>query len=255
MCLHAGGPPWRNDQSSSATPPSWNEGQRFAPGASGEPRPRWCEEPRVRTLELDLMRAVDTARTRLRNGAGELQSIYARQTFRANGSSHRMSQRSFIGISWHRAAVGTAIVLAVAAATIWFVFEPPAESTVELVSPKGVLVVATARTPEARASGLSNRERIPHQGLLLVWETAGRRPIWMAEMLFPLDIVWLDARGRVLAALADVPPCDRQPCPLYEPSGTDRATAVLELPAGYAGRYGIAVDSIIHARGGDALVR
>jgi uncharacterized membrane protein (UPF0127 family) len=62
----------------------------------------------------------------------------------------------------------------------------------------------------------------------------------MAEMRFPLDLAWIDANGRVIAVLANVPPCQRQPCPLYEPEGTHHSVAVLELRAGAAENHGIA---------------
>jgi uncharacterized membrane protein (UPF0127 family) len=63
----------------------------------------------------------------------------------------------------------------------------------------------------------------------------------MADMRFPLDLIWLDGDGRVLAILENVPPCDASPCPLYEPEGTSNSTAVLELPASAARVRGIVV--------------
>lgn len=152
------------------------------------------------------------------------------------------------------ALIGGAIVLAVAASIIWSVLDRQTEIT-ELVASHGTLIVEIARTPPRRAKGLSTRERIEHDGLLLVWDAPGRHPIWMAEMRFALDLVWLDASGRVVALLANVSPCDRQPCPLYEPPGTDRSTAVLETPAGRATRYGITVGSSIDARGVNVFAR
>jgi uncharacterized membrane protein (UPF0127 family) len=146
------------------------------------------------------------------------------------------------------ALIGGVIVLALAASIIWSVLDRRTEIT-ELVASHSTFIVEIARTPRQRAKGLSNRERIEHDGLLLVWDAPGRHPIWMAEMRFALDLVWLDASGRVLAVFANVAPCDRQPCPMYEPPGTDRSTAVLEMPAGRATRYGIAVGSAIDARG------
>ena len=64
-------------------------------------------------------------------------------------------------------------------------------------------------------------------------------------MRFALDLVWLDERDMVLAVLDGVPPCSQQPCPLYEPPGTDAAIAVLELPAGDAKRRGIVVGAVL----------
>jgi hypothetical protein len=61
----------------------------------------------------------------------------------------------------------------------------------------------------------------------------------MADMRFALGLVWLNPDGRVAAVLANVPPCSAQPCPLYEPDGTDASQAVLEIAASQAARLGI----------------
>ncbi len=102
-------------------------------------------------------------------------------------------------------------------------------------APGGTMVVAIADTPAARSAGLSNRHELRDiDGLLLKWDEAGRHPIWMVGMRFPLDLIWIDGRGRVLAVLSNVPPCCAEPCPLYEPEGTADSVAVLELPSGGA---------------------
>jgi uncharacterized membrane protein (UPF0127 family) len=76
----------------------------------------------------------------------------------------------------------------------------------------------------------------------------------MADMRFALDLVWLDANWRVLALLENVPPCEREPCPLYEPPASERSTSVLEVPAGSAVRHAITVGSVLRIveRGGTA---
>ena len=68
---------------------------------------------------------------------------------------------------------------------------------------------------------------------------------WMSEMRFALDLVWLDADGRVVAVLANVPPCTSTPCPLYEPPGSEKSVAVLELPAGKAAAHGLTVGAVV----------
>ena len=82
-------------------------------------------------------------------------------------------------------------------------------------------------------------------GLLLKWESPDRHPIWMKGMRFPLDLVWLDADGRVVAALTNVPPCLAEPCPLYEPDGSERSVAVLEMRAGSASVHRLASGAIV----------
>jgi uncharacterized membrane protein (UPF0127 family) len=137
------------------------------------------------------------------------------------------------------------VLLAAAAFVIWFAVDQQRESVFELVAPRGKLLVEVAQTPEARAKGLSNRTSVTHDGLLLLWDAPGRHPIWMADMRFALDIVWLDADGRVLAVLTGVPQCAASPCPMYEPPGTESSTSALELPAGSAARHAIEVGSIV----------
>jgi uncharacterized protein len=147
--------------------------------------------------------------------------------------------------SRRRAVVAALIILTVAAAATWWAVDRGTQSTLQLVTPGGRLVVDVARTPERRARGLSKRASSTHDGLLLVWDAPGKHPIWMADMQFALDLVWLDGDGHVLGVIADVPPCERQPCPLYALPGTDGSTSVLEVPADTARRHGITVGSIV----------
>ena len=116
---------------------------------------------------------------------------------------------------------------------------------VSLTVPAANLRLALADTADTRAVGLSNRDTMPYDGLLLQWDVPGRHPIWMSGMRFPLDLVWVDGAGEVVAVLADVPPCTPAPCPLYEPAGSEKSTAVLELPAGRAATYGLTVGAVI----------
>lgn len=109
----------------------------------------------------------------------------------------------------------------------------------DVIAPGGLIRVEVADTATRRARGLSHRDSLKTGGLLLEWPTLGRHPIWMDGMRFGLDLVWLDESGRVLAVLTDRPPCVQQPCPLYEPPGTDRSVKVLELSHGDATRYAI----------------
>lgn len=96
-----------------------------------------------------------------------------------------------------------------------------------------------AATPATRSRGLSGRDRVSHHGLILVWPTAGRHPVWMSEMRFPLDLIWCNAAGLVTAIKPAVPICTTDaPCPLYGAT-LDDTQAVIELPAGTMQRVGI----------------
>ena len=150
--------------------------------------------------------------------------------------------------SWlQRAVVAAAVAAALLAAIIWTTIDNHALPRIPVETPNGTtILVEVADTPEARSAGLSNRERLGSvDGLLLKWDSAGRHPIWMADMRFPLDLVWLDAKGRVVGLLVNVPPCRTPPCPLYEPQEAPASMAVLEIPAGAATIHRIAVGSIM----------
>lgn len=108
-------------------------------------------------------------------------------------------------------------------------------------APRGTLRVHVATTRDTRSRGLSNREHVPQDGLVLLWSEPGTYPIWMHGMRFALDLVWFGAGGAVLAVLPEIPPCAAPPCPTYTPPKSGGAVGVLEIPAGAAERYGIDV--------------
>lgn len=155
--------------------------------------------------------------------------------------THSARQRAGLAA---RLLVPTLTVACIALAVVCSILDRQSQS-VTLNTPTAPLRVELADSPAARAAGLSNRDAVTGDGLLLQWDAPGRRPIWMADMRFALDLVWLDKTGNVLALLDSVPPCSQQPCPLYEPPDTAAAIAVLELPAGDAKRGGIAVGAVL----------
>ncbi len=88
-------------------------------------------------------------------------------------------------------------------------------------------------TPQGREQGLMFRERLADdQGMLFVFDSPGEYSFWMKNMLFPIDILWLDAHKRVVRLEAEVPPCTKDPCPVYFPQA--EALYVLEIAVGQA---------------------
>lgn len=122
-----------------------------------------------------------------------------------------------------------------------------------LVSPVGAASAATAptvtlaghtfsiefaTTPAAQEHGLMNRTSMPaDHGMLFVFADAQPRTFWMKNTLIPLDILFFDAHGRLVAVQADAQPCKADPCSLY-PSN-EPARYVLELNAGTAAKLGL----------------
>jgi len=147
-----------------------------------------------------------------------------------------------------RPLIAAGILAPLIAAAVWMWDGRDRLPTVALETPTGPTRVELADTSAARADGLAGRDALTEiDGLLLKWEWPDRHPIWMKGMRFSLDLVWLDGDGRVGAVLTNVPPCPAEPCPLYEPEGTERSVAVLEMRAGGASVHRLAPGAIVRS--------
>ena len=60
--------------------------------------------------------------------------------------------------------------------------------------------------------------------MLFLFADEGVHRFWMKNTMIPLDMVWMDADGRVLFVSADTPPCKADPCPNYGPDRPPRAS-------------------------------
>ena len=129
----------------------------------------------------------------------------------------------------------------------WTYAEHESPQWANLSTPRGSVRVLVANNASNRSQGLSRRIDLPGDGLLLQWDAPGRHPIWMAQMRFPLDLIWLRHDGRVTGVLTNVPVCSSPQCPLYEPEGTHEAVAVLELSSGTAANHGIQIGTVIRS--------
>ena len=101
-----------------------------------------------------------------------------------------------------------------------------------------------ARTPEEQQQGLMFRESLPPgSGMLFLFGEPGVHQFWMKNTMIPLDMIWLDADGKVLFVSADTPPCKADPCPSYGPDKP--AVNVLEIPGGMAKKEKIEAGSVL----------
>lgn len=103
------------------------------------------------------------------------------------------------------------------------------------------LKVELAKTPLAWKHGLSGRDNLKeNRGMLFVFSENKRHAIWMKDMKFPIDIIWIKA-GQVVDIAQNVPPAapgDISP-PVYLPR--EDAGGVLEVNAGFAERYNLKI--------------
>ena len=94
----------------------------------------------------------------------------------------------------------------------------------------------------SRAHGLSDVEKIqPNGGLLMAFPKSDTHGIWMKDMNFPIDIVWLDSAKKVVYIVKNAPP-ENPAITVYTPK--DPALYVIELPAGSVQKAGIKTGDI-----------
>lgn len=59
--------------------------------------------------------------------------------------------------------------------------------------------------PAHLAKGLGGRNSLPEKsGMLFVFEKAGKHCIWMKNMRFSLDVIWLDTQKQVVKVASEV---------------------------------------------------
>lgn len=128
-----------------------------------------------------------------------------------------------------------AALLASAAASV-----PATPAVIPLTLPSGTVLQAEVMVEDAdRAMGLMFRASLPQdRALLFVFETADFHGIWMKNCKFPIDIVWLDEARKVVHVAEGVPPCRKDPCPVYQPM--QRAAFVVEMNAAQARKQKVA---------------
>ncbi|KRT61124.1 MAG: hypothetical protein XU09_C0006G0045 [Thaumarchaeota archaeon CSP1-1] len=112
-----------------------------------------------------------------------------------------------------------------------------------------VLEVQIADTDPRRARGLMFQEQLPlDEGMLLVFDDANKRSIWMLNMQFPLDVIWIDDNSKVVFIEKNVPPCktalETVTCPSYK-GGSKDAKYVLEVTAGFVDAFKITTESTL----------
>jgi uncharacterized membrane protein (UPF0127 family) len=122
---------------------------------------------------------------------------------------------------------------------------PAAPPGPRAVLPSGqVYSLEVARTPQEQEQGLMFRESLPEKtGMLFPFTDKGVHHFWMKNTMIPLDMVWIDAEGKVIFVSANTPPCKADPCPSYGPDSP--AASVLEIAGGNAAKENISVGAVL----------
>lgn len=77
------------------------------------------------------------------------------------------------------------------------------------------LTAAILDTPTAKQKGLSGQDKLaPHQAVLMIFPEPGEYGIWMPNMKFPIDVIWLDQNQQIVHLEPNVTP-DSYPQTFY----------------------------------------
>jgi uncharacterized protein len=109
-----------------------------------------------------------------------------------------------------------------------------------------------ADTPARKSQGLMFvRSLAPDRGMLFVNETPRRASMWMKNTYIPLDMLFIDAKGRIAEIRANTTPHS-----LEIVESRNAVLAVLELASGEAAKRGIQPgDRVLHHAFGTSPVR
>lgn len=109
------------------------------------------------------------------------------------------------------------------------------------------LQVQIADTNPLQTRGLMFQEKLPYdQGMFFVFEDEGVRSMWMLNMQFSLDVIWIDADGGIIHIEKDAQPCksalETMACTFSNGNGKD-AKYVLEVTSGFVDKFNITENS------------
>ncbi|MDB5260671.1 MAG: hypothetical protein JWN37_902 [Candidatus Nomurabacteria bacterium] len=119
---------------------------------------------------------------------------------------------------------------------------------VTITLPQGAIVAEVADTPASRELGLSGRAGLrENEGMLFIFDYPGKYGFWMKDMLFSLDIIWINQNGVVVHIERNVTPESYSGvAPRSNPQtfvNTIDASYVLEIAAGMSDKYGVYLGS------------
>lgn len=111
-------------------------------------------------------------------------------------------------------------------------FIPP-ETHYKTVKISDVVIKAeVADTLPKRIEGLMSKKILPEkEGMLFIFNEENYHGIWMMNMRFPIDIIWIDKDLKIVDIAEDAQPCKFK-CPIYRPDS--KASYVLEVNSGFA---------------------
>ncbi|MEK6803741.1 MAG: DUF192 domain-containing protein [Nitrospirota bacterium] len=140
-----------------------------------------------------------------------------------------------------RKKIVTFVLLLILLVSVILFLGGPKESELIIVEfPNGkTMETEVASTPEKLLFGLAFREGLPADtGMLYIFESTGLHRVQTRQFRIAVDMVWIDESHHVVQLLEQVPPCEKDPCPLYGPP-PEPVRYLIEAEAGSIRRAGI----------------
>ena len=140
-----------------------------------------------------------------------------------------------------RKKIVTFVLLVILLVSVSLFLGGPKESELIIVEfPNGkTMETEVASTPEKLLFGLAFREGLPADtGMLYIFESTGLHRVQTRQFRIAVDMVWIDESHHVVHVLEQVPPCEKDPCPLYGPP-PEPVRYLIEAEAGSVQRAGI----------------
>lgn len=99
-----------------------------------------------------------------------------------------------------------------------------------------------ADAPAKQTKGLSGRNELgKNNGMLFIYDKPGFHSIWMKNMKFPIDIIWIDENKKIIGTENEVKP-ESYP-KSFEPPLPVKYT--LETNSGFVKKYGVEIGKIV----------
>tara|TARA_B100000683_G_C12378722_1_gene510313 strand:+ start:538 stop:1014 length:477 start_codon:yes stop_codon:yes gene_type:complete len=104
------------------------------------------------------------------------------------------------------------------------------------------VLLEPAITREEKTRGLSGRESLSlEEGMFFIYSTPQQYSFWMKDMLFSIDIIWLDEEFRVVNIKHNVSP-DTYPTTFVP---TQEAQYVVEVQNGFAKSHEVKIGEVL----------
>lgn len=134
------------------------------------------------------------------------------------------------------------LVLGLVGVAAYFVLEPQIRPHVTVHLGDAVFKTPVAKTEAEREQGLGGTHGLGEdQGMLFVYDHDDKWAIWMKDMNYPIDIVWLDKDKKVVYIVKNAPP-ESYPYQSFTPK--QEARYVIELAAGTVDKKKITVGTV-----------